>query len=181
MLVFRNSNYEIDPNILAIIPFKKIWERDKHPHKENAKAQLMWIYYMHNPRSEFRSYARHLKSTAIMDVVFPKGVHTEWDGEKDELVQEAVTWYRKHVRNNPFWDTWEAYKVAMERLRNTLMKEDTSVYEMAKARTELDAWPKSLKKMEEEAIKEDMILDATALKKDIKPGEELPKNQRRKD
>jgi hypothetical protein len=181
MLIFQGNKFTIDPNILAIIPFKKIWERDKHPHKENAFAQLMWIYYMHNPRSEFRSYAQHEKSVAILEVVFPKGVKTEWDGEKDELVQEAVTWYRKHVRKNPYWDTWEAYKTAMERLRNKLVDANTTIYEMAKARTELDAWPSSLKKMEAEAIKEDMILDSTSVKKDIKPGEELPKNQRHKD
>lgn len=174
MLVFQGSNYVIDPNILAIIPFQKIWESDPSPKKELARAKLMWIYYMYNPRSTFRAVASNQKHAAILEVVFPKGVHEEWDPFKDELVTEAVTWYKSHVRKNPFWDTWESYKKAMERLRNILEAENSTIYEIAKARTELDAWPKSLKKMEEEAIKEDQVIDALAVKKDIKPGEELP-------
>lgn len=174
MLIFQGSNYVIDPNILAIIPFQKIWESDPNPKKELARAKLMWIYYMYNPRSTFKAVATNQKHAAILEVVFPKGLKEEWDPYKDDLVTQAVEWYKGHVRKNPFWDTWESYKKAMEKLRTILESENSTVYEISKARTELDAWPKSLKKMEEEAIKEDQVIDALAVKKDIKPGEELP-------
>lgn len=180
MLIFQGSNYVIDPNILAIIPFQKIWDADTHPKKEMAKCKLMWIYYMYNPRSTFRAVATNQKHAAILEKVFPKGVHEEWDPFKDELVTEAAEWYKAHVKKNPFWDTWNSYKKAMERLRGILENETSTIYEIAKARTELDAWPKSLKKMEEEAIKEDQVLDALSVKKDIKPGEELPSGTNQK-
>lgn len=55
MKLFKLEGYKlnISPEAFALLPFKKIWTRDKTSKKEKAIAELSYIYFMADPRSDY--------------------------------------------------------------------------------------------------------------------------------
>lgn len=180
MFIFYNNSYVIDPNMLGITVLRKIWDRDKHPKKLVAKAQLKWLYYTYHPLSTFREYKNSEKTEAIKKYCFDTDAANAWDIEVDEEMKQAVEFYRQHIARNALWYTYESYKEGMYNLGQIVRNPESSANDISKARQELDAIPKSLKKMKIEAEREDQIIENKIVgDKDIKRGEKLPLNAQR--
>jgi len=92
MLVWSNetNKYVIDPHYLNIIPFRKIWDADKHHRKEIAEAKLLWIYHRYNPHSPFKDYKNSEKSRAIVLATFPKWFLDEKEKGIQALIDDAI-------------------------------------------------------------------------------------------
>lgn len=55
MKLFKYEGYKITiaEEALALIPFKRIWNRDKSTNKNKAISELGFIYFMSDPRSDY--------------------------------------------------------------------------------------------------------------------------------
>ena len=55
MKLFKYEGYKItiSEEALALIPFKKIWTRDRSTNKNRAISELGFIYFMADPRSDY--------------------------------------------------------------------------------------------------------------------------------
>ncbi len=85
-------NIVIDPIAYTLIPFKRIWDRDKSKTKSKAKPELAYIYFVADFKSDFFSIPdfeeRHKE---VKKHLF--GGDSKW--EPDEVVEDALTFYKK--------------------------------------------------------------------------------------
>lgn len=57
LLRFKNFRLEIDPELLTLRCFKDLWDRDKSKGKVRALQELGYIYFMHDPRSDYMMFS----------------------------------------------------------------------------------------------------------------------------
>lgn len=76
----------------GLLPFKKILTRDKTKEKEIALAEMLFIWYYSDIRSDYLSMEKEDRVKEIIKDVdgLPKG----W--EPDEVIWNAVEFYQKH-------------------------------------------------------------------------------------
>lgn len=91
MRLFKYEGYKITiaEEAFALVPFKKIWTRDRSTSKDKAIAELGFIYFMTDPRSDYQ-YIIDLeqRKKAIKE---GEGLPESW--EPDKVVQEAMEFY----------------------------------------------------------------------------------------
>jgi len=68
MSLFTYKDYKvvIDPNAVAIPPFKAIWERDKTKAKHKATQERSYIYFVNDFKSPYSIYPRKDRITKVI-------------------------------------------------------------------------------------------------------------------
>lgn len=93
MRLFKFESYkvEISPEALALVPFKRIWNRDRSISKDRALSELAYIYFMIDPRSDYQYIVdKDERSKAIIE---GEGLPAKW--KPDKLIKEAMEFYGK--------------------------------------------------------------------------------------
>ena len=54
LIKYEGYNLTIEPELLTLAPFKKIWTRDKSKDKSKALQELGYIYFMYDIRSDYQ-------------------------------------------------------------------------------------------------------------------------------
>lgn len=107
-----NGKLNISEEAYLLRPFKKLWERDKTKDHELALAELGYIYFMEDFRSDFADILdeeqRSEEITIGLD--FPK----KW--KPDESVQKAREFYAKWTETYSLKFVKDA-KLALEQIR----------------------------------------------------------------
>ena len=94
MELFELKDFEItfSPQALMLKPFKKLWDRDKSKGKAKATAELGYIWFMEDVRSDFYDIEdKELRHNEVMK--FLVGLPSDW--KPDEKVEEAREFYIK--------------------------------------------------------------------------------------
>lgn len=93
MKIFNLVNFkvEIEPEVLLLAPFSSLWKRDKTKDKLVAKAELAYIWFMQDTKSDFLSIPDEVeRSREVIAVLeLPK------DWKPDAKVKEAEEFYLK--------------------------------------------------------------------------------------
>ena len=92
MKLFKYEGYEVRvaPEALALKPFKKLWDRDKSKVKEKALAELAFLYFYCDPRSEYQYIIDDEdRMTAVKEGL---GFAAEW--KPDKQINDAITLYK---------------------------------------------------------------------------------------
>lgn len=118
MKLFKYEGYKIviSEEAMALMPFKRIWTRDRSTNKNRAISELGFIYFMADPRSDYQYIIdEESRKTSIKE---GEGLPSDW--EPDNLVLEAMEFYKtfKPVSALLLEDT----RVAVDKLR-TLLRE----------------------------------------------------------
>lgn len=97
LFLFNQSTFEVDvsPEITQIKPLNKLVTRDKSVLKLVAKAELAYIYFMADYKSDFQSIIdEDERSKEIITVLdnLPKG----W--KPDKAVQDAIIFYKERSK-----------------------------------------------------------------------------------
>lgn len=90
LLKLYNYEVQIEPEILVLKPFKKIWQRDKSKDKHNAIDEIAFIYYYADNRSDF-SYIIDDESRKE-EIIKQIGLQ---NFKIDDVIQEAIDLYIK--------------------------------------------------------------------------------------
>lgn len=61
----KDLNISIEPEVLTVSEFKKIWDKDKSKDKAHAYNVLRWIYYMGDAGSPYANYPEAQKEEYI--------------------------------------------------------------------------------------------------------------------
>lgn len=91
MKLFKFEAYKvmIEPEALALAPFRKIWNRDRSQSKERAFLELSYIYFMVDTRSDYQYLVdEEERHRAIIE---GEGFPNTW--KPDKLIQEAMDFY----------------------------------------------------------------------------------------
>ena len=92
MKLLRYEGYKvvIEPELLALKPFKQIWTRDKTVNKDKALAEIAFIYFMTDPRSDYQYLVDDKeRMEAIKE---GEGLPPKW--EPDRIVTKAMEFYK---------------------------------------------------------------------------------------
>jgi hypothetical protein len=101
-------------------PFKKIWKRDKSKNKEQALAELAYIYFMEDTRSDYQVYIDRKERSK--QVKLGEGLKESW--EPDKAVQEAQQFYASFKSESAL--LLEDIRVAITKLREFIKTIDLS-------------------------------------------------------
>lgn len=91
MKLLRYEGYKvvIEPELLVLKPFKQIWTRDRTINKDRALAEIAFIYFMADPRSDYQYLVDEKeRMEAIKE---GEGLPPKW--QPDKIVTEAMDFY----------------------------------------------------------------------------------------
>lgn len=86
-----NNQLVISEEAYILTPFKKLWDRDKTKDKERALAELGYIYFMEDFRSDFSDITK--EEERAVEVKSSISLPNNW--KEDNLVKAAREFYRK--------------------------------------------------------------------------------------
>ena len=90
LLKYEGYKVVIEPELLTLKPFKQIWTRDKTVNKDKALAEIAFIYFMADPRSDYQYLVDDKeRMEAIKE---GEGLPPKW--EPDRIVTEAMEFYK---------------------------------------------------------------------------------------
>lgn len=90
LLKYEGYKVVIEPELLTLKPFKQIWTRDKTVNKDKALAEIAFIYFMTDPRSDYQYL---VDDKERMEAVKEgEGLPPKW--EPDRIVTEAMEFYK---------------------------------------------------------------------------------------
>jgi hypothetical protein len=90
LLKYEGYKVVIEPELLTLKPFKQIWTRDKTVNKDKALAEIAFIYFMTDPRSDYQYLVDDKeRMEAIKE---GEGLPPKW--EPDKIVTEAMEFYK---------------------------------------------------------------------------------------
>lgn len=89
LLKYEGYKVVIEPELLTLKPFKQIWTRDKTVNKDKALAEIAFIYFMTDPRSDYQYLVDDKeRMEAIKE---GEGLPPKW--QPDKIVTEAMNFY----------------------------------------------------------------------------------------
>lgn len=89
LLKFEGYKVVIEPELLTLKPFKQIWQRDRTINKDKALAEIAFIYFMADPRSDYQYLVDdNERMEAIKE---GEGLPPKW--QPDKVVTEAMDFY----------------------------------------------------------------------------------------
>lgn len=89
LLKFEGYKVVIEPELLTLKPFKQIWQRDRTINKDKALAEIAFIYFMTDPRSDYQYLVDdNERMEAIKE---GEGLPPKW--QPDKVVTEAMDFY----------------------------------------------------------------------------------------
>ena len=120
MKLLRIEDYQIkiEPQLLAIECFRKIWTRDKSKDKARAVQEISYVYFMADPRSDYQYLIdQELRSQTIKE---NEGLPEKW--QPDEQVRAAMEFYNgfRSVTALLLEDT----RIAVDKVRQMLREFD---------------------------------------------------------
>lgn len=86
-----NHQLVISEEAYVLSPFKTIWDRDKTKLKERALAELGFIYFMEDFKSDFADIVDEDQRSA--EIISVLGLPSKW--KEDKVIQKAREFYRK--------------------------------------------------------------------------------------
>lgn len=121
LLTYEGYNITIDPMLLALKPFRTLWNRDRSSKKEKAIQEIGYIYFMEDPRSDYQ-YITDVKERA-KNIKEGEGIKDSW--KPDSVVKEAQELYSSF--KTPAALLLEDTRVAVDKLRKLLREIDLTI------------------------------------------------------
>ena len=114
LIKYEGYNLTIEPELLTLAPFRKIWTRDKSKDKSKALQELGYIYFMYDIRSDYQIYIDEEKRSR--EIKIGEGMPENW--EPDDTVKEAAAYFSKFKPAAAL--LLEDTRVAVDKLRTLL-------------------------------------------------------------
>lgn len=151
LFLLNKSTYEVDinPEALLLKPFHKILARDRSQQKKKAKAELAYVWFMCDYKSDYQSYLdEEERSSSIVEVL--EGLPKEY--KPDKLVKEACEFYRersKTVASSLLEDQKKGLLLLSSKVKEMLEgDEEVDVSKVATVYTKIPALIKALDEIE---------------------------------
>lgn len=140
----------MNPTVLWIPEFKKIWDRDKSKDKAMASKEISYIVFMHSFSSPYQSYAERDREKKVLNDYF-KGMEG-W--KPDTTIKAAVKKYNE-LQDSVSLRLLRSSKKALEVIEEFFTNADPDqVDKVVKNAKELGNLIQSLDKLEKQVQKE---------------------------
>src|SRR3970282_2474580 len=93
MKLFKIENWQLtlEEEVWGLSAFKKLLERDKSKNKERANAEMLFIFYFCDIKSDYLTMKEDLRIQELKKDI--PGLGDKW--EVDNLIRDAIDLYRK--------------------------------------------------------------------------------------
>lgn len=118
MLKLDGYNVTITPEALMLAPFKALWNRDKSKNKGRALAELAFIFFVADPRSDYQ----YIVDVGEREIQVKQGLGLDEKWEKDDVVKRAIKFYESFKPSSA--GLLEDTRVAVNKLRELLRNID---------------------------------------------------------
>ena len=115
---YEGYNVSVDPEALLLIPFKRLWDRDKSKDKSIAQQELAYIYFMSDPRSDCQYIVDEEQRSA--EITQALGMPSKW--KPDTYVDAALKYYESFKPSSA--GLLEDTRIAVNKLRQLLRNID---------------------------------------------------------
>lgn len=164
MKLFKMKNWvlTVDEEVWGLSPFKKILKRDKTKEKEIANAEVLFIWYWADIKSDYLLMNEKDRLVELKKDI--PALPDDW--EKDEVIDEAIELYKKlstTILRELYMKALQAAKDVGEYLENTkelLYERDksdrpvTKISDITRGLKDIKVIMRDLKAAEKEVIKE---------------------------
>ena len=90
---YKDHKIVLNPDAVAIPPFRKLWERDKSKTKHKATQELTYIYFMYDFKSPYNIYPENDRKSRVMNDYIKTP-----DWKPDAEVKLAIASYNEFQR-----------------------------------------------------------------------------------
>lgn len=118
MLKLEGYNVTITPEALMLAPFKALWNRDKSKNKGRALAELAFIFFVADPRSDYQ----YIVDVEEREIQVKQGLGLDEKWEKDDIVKRAIKFYESFKPSSA--GLLEDTRIAVNKLRELLRNID---------------------------------------------------------
>lgn len=115
-----DNKLTISEEAYVLVPFKKVWDRDKTKQKEIALAELGYIYFMEDFKSDFSDVVDEEQRQA--EIISVLSLPPTW--KEDVVVKEAREFYRKRSEEIMPLLLLRDSKVVLDKMRNYFREVD---------------------------------------------------------
>jgi len=148
----------LNPTVLWVPEFKKLWDRDKKKNKDRAIAEISYVVFMHSFKSPYAAYNEGERKTKVTED-FLKGVKN-W--EPDEEVKAAIEKYLE-LQDSVSLRLFRSTRLALEKIEEYFREADKNdINTIVKNSKELGNLVQSLDKLEKQVQKEQ--LESTSIR-----------------
>lgn len=119
LFTLKNYRLEIAEEALTIKAFSVLWKRDKSKDKSKATQELSIIYFMYDPRSDYRYLSDD--DERLLKIIEHEGLSKNYKLDKQMLAAAEVY---KELIHTPSSLLLEQAGAAMEKVREFLAKVD---------------------------------------------------------
>jgi hypothetical protein len=116
-----DSVVTINASTLNIPEFKAIWKRDKGRSKLDAHAELSYVFYMCDYKSEFRNFPEQEKVKKIREAFINKRLGEDW--KPDAKISAAMELY-KQMQETPSLRFLNGVTITLDKLTEYLVEAD---------------------------------------------------------
>ena len=85
----NNGQVVMNPTVLWVPQFKKIWDRDKSKSKEKASREISYVVFLYGYNSPYQAYPEKDRESKIINDYFKDNL----DWKPDDDVKAAITKY----------------------------------------------------------------------------------------
>lgn len=118
--LFKYEAYtvSVEPEAIMLVPFKRLWDRDKTKDKRVAQQEFAYIYFMGDPRSDYQYIIDEEQRS--LEVTQALGMPEKW--VPDDQVKAALDYYNSFKPSSA--GLLEDTRVAVNKLRELLRNID---------------------------------------------------------
>jgi len=126
MNLFHMVNHQvyIQPETYTLEPFAKIWDRDKSKDKSIALAELAFIYFMCDFKSDYRTITDWEKKESEVK----KGLKLSETHKIDQVLEDAMSFYIERSKTLTMYLLEDVY-LSIDKLRAYFREVDLLLYD----------------------------------------------------
>ena len=115
-----NNQIVISEEAYLLIPFKRVWDRDRSKDKSLALAEMGYIYFMEDFKSDFSD----ITDEKEREEEVKRSVNLPSNWKEDKVVKEAREFYRKRSEEITPLLFLRDVKIAIDRMREQFREVD---------------------------------------------------------
>jgi len=142
----------LNPTVLWVPEFKKLWTRDKKKNKDKAIAEISYVVFMYSFKSPYTAYNEEERRVKVLEDFLKE--YKGWKPDKE--VEAAIKKYLE-LQDSISLRLFRATRLALEKIEEYFREADKSdINTIVKNSKELGNLVQSLDKLEKQVQKEQL-------------------------
>lgn len=123
-----NKQFKLNYDLMNYPSFRKIWNRDETPNKDEAYAYIAFIFFYNNPKSPYYAYSEDERKYRIVESIWPEEMIPLLAGiNEDKDFMDANYIYLEGLDLSPYRSVIDIAKQALESLARQMKSQSIPI------------------------------------------------------